>query len=87
MKPVFKRDGISRSRDGLPKILNKIRKSLRNETNNSFRGLMTVYQLSYILKGDKSPNLDSVVKPNSYDKNFNEEFCQFIKSFKNDFID
>jgi hypothetical protein len=86
MKPVFKLDGIGRTRDGLPKIVNKIRKSLRDPSNNTFRGLMTVYQLSYILRGDKSPNLDSVVKPNLYDRSFNETFGEFIRSFKNDFI-
>lgn len=59
LQHVYTQDGVSRTKSGLPRDLVRWKNRLKSD-DNLFRGIMTVLQLSYILKGSNLPKVDTV---------------------------
>jgi hypothetical protein len=51
---------------------------LRSRDDKIFRAVLTVLQLSYILKSSKKPDISTVTKPLTVSELPNKEFSQFL---------
>ena len=78
MKPIFPADMVARDRDGLPKILKDCRKIIRSSDDDFLRGILTVLQLSYLLKGNKTPQTSGIEEPSSITPETIDRFQEFM---------
>jgi hypothetical protein len=81
MPAVFPHDGVARDRDGIPKILGSLRTQLRSGCTKTFKFVVSALQLSYKLKGSKTPVLKEIIKPSSNSLN-SSDFRVFVRDFK-----
>lgn len=81
--PIFPKDMIGRDKDGLPKCLKTLRDDIRARDTIAIRSVLTVFQLSYVVKGNKVPTVDTIVAPSEAKESALADFKAFIDTDAN----